>query len=119
MTQSTERSDISKPEASPRRRKGRRDPADVAIFQRADGHWVARIRVRDGAGASHDFYANSAVEDGKLARNVAALIGRNSRPKVTRKEMVTIAEGAEQRPRSLGRMRVTLRCWLITRAARS
>jgi integrase len=40
---------------------------------------------------------NSAVEDGKLARNVASLIGRSNCPKVTRKEMVTIAEGDQPR----------------------
>jgi integrase len=36
---------------------------------------------------------NGAVADGKVARNVAAIIGRSSRPKVARKEMTTIAEG--------------------------
>ena len=40
---------------------------------------------------------NSAVEDGKLSRNVASLIGRSNRPKVARREMVTIAEGDQPR----------------------
>lgn len=34
-----------------------------------------------------------AVDDGKLARNVAALVGRTHRPKVARHEMATIADG--------------------------
>ena len=34
-----------------------------------------------------------AVDDGKLARNVAALVGRTHRPKVARHEMTTIADG--------------------------
>jgi integrase len=40
---------------------------------------------------------NSAVEDGKLSRNVAALIGRGSRPGVARREMTTIADGDQPR----------------------
>ncbi len=40
---------------------------------------------------------NSAVEDGKVARNVAALIGRGSRPSVARREMTTIADGDQPR----------------------
>ncbi len=40
---------------------------------------------------------NSAVEDGKLSRNVASLIGRSNRPKVARREMVTIANGDQPR----------------------
>jgi len=212
VEQSTERPDIPNPEGpdkpkpvATRRRPGRRDPGDGAIFQRADGRWVARLRVPGGAGASRYFYGktkaiakarlteaqrsiedgrplvdqrvtvgayleqwlsglptgsakpatiayykryvrfhvltsdlakkplarldvadlrslyaaklasglssttvhhlhavihlalNSAVEDGKLSRNVASLIGRSNRPKATRKEMVTIAEGDQAR----------------------
>jgi len=40
---------------------------------------------------------NSALEDGKIARNVAALIGRGSRPSAARREMTTIAEGDQPR----------------------
>jgi integrase len=36
---------------------------------------------------------NQALDDGKVARNVAALIGRTNRPKVRSREMTTIAAG--------------------------
>jgi integrase len=36
---------------------------------------------------------NQALDDGKVARNVAALIGRTNRPKVRSREMTTIADG--------------------------
>jgi integrase len=36
---------------------------------------------------------NQALDDGKVARNVAALIGRSNRPKVRSREMTTIADG--------------------------
>ena len=208
MEQSTERPDISKvsPDSKDgRHRPTRRDPGDGSIFQRADGRWVARLRVPNAAGASRYFYGktkaaakarlseaqraiqdgrpmtdqrvtfgaylqqwlaglpvgnakpstieyyekyirlhiatnelarkplarldasdlrrlyseklasglssttvhhlhavihralNSALEDGKVSRNVAALIGRSNRPKVARTEMVTIAEGDQPR----------------------
>jgi integrase len=38
-----------------------------------------------------------AVEDGKVARNAAALIGKQSRPKVDKKEMNTIADADQPR----------------------
>jgi integrase len=40
---------------------------------------------------------NKAVEDGKVARNIAGAIGRGSRPKVAHKEMTTIADGDQPR----------------------
>lgn len=40
---------------------------------------------------------NSAIEDGKLARNVASLIGRSNRTKILKHQMVTIAEGDQPR----------------------
>ena len=208
MTQSSERPDIPSTASDPtpgRRRLTRRDPGDGSLFQRADGRWVARLRIPNGAGSSRYFYGktkaaakarlteaqravedgrplpdqritvgtylkvwlaglpvgtakpstiayyekyirlhvltsdlarkplsrldvadlrrlyaeklaeglssttvhhlhavihralNSAVEDGKLSRNVAALIGRSNRPKVARREIVTIAEGDQPR----------------------
>lgn len=36
---------------------------------------------------------NRALEDGKVARNTAAMVGRSSRPKVRTREMTTIADG--------------------------
>jgi len=36
---------------------------------------------------------NQALDDGKVARNVAALVGRTNRPKVRSREMTTIAAG--------------------------
>ncbi len=36
---------------------------------------------------------NQALEDGKVARNAAAMVGRSSRPKVRSREMTTIADG--------------------------
>ncbi|HWF57066.1 MAG TPA: site-specific integrase [Candidatus Dormibacteraeota bacterium] len=36
---------------------------------------------------------NQALDDGKVARNVAALVGRTNRPKVRSREMTTIADG--------------------------
>lgn len=62
MEQSTERPDISKvsPDSKDgRRRLTRRDPGDGSILQRADGRWVARLWVPNGAGASGYFYGKT------------------------------------------------------------
>lgn len=89
MKQSTERPDIPKTDATrARRRKGRRDPGDGAIFQRADGRWVARLSVPNGGGAGRYFYgktktaaktrlveAQRAIDDGRPLPDQRVTVG--------------------------------------------
>ncbi len=72
--------------ATPRVRKGRRDPGDGAVFQRGDGRWVARLQLPD---ASRRYYygrtkeevrrrlreAQRAIEDGRVPADQKLTLG--------------------------------------------
>jgi len=75
----------------------RLEPADLRRFYAAKlGSGLSSTSVHHLHAVIH-LALQRAVDDGVVGRNVAALVGRSSRPKVRRIEMQTIADGDQPR----------------------